>query len=150
MATSPIRKSTEQEASKIGNKAGGKKKARPKASASRQSSSKPATADRPRPGKARDATSENDTAEAGGGETKKKKSAARRNRAKGISRKELVERALEKLKAKLDSTEEVTPATIGALEKLLKLDREILEEKEMPQEIRVLWEEINGESSEDQ
>jgi len=60
-----------------------------------------------------------------------------------VSRKELVQKALRKIQRQLDSSEDVTPATIGALEKLLKLDRDILGEGEMPQEIRVLWEETD-------
>ena len=58
-----------------------------------------------------------------------------------ISRQALIERAFQKLKERLDSKDDMTPAMIGALEKLLKLDRDVLDETEMPQEIRVLWEE---------
>jgi hypothetical protein len=70
--------------------------------------------------------------------------------AKKISRQDLIERAFQKVKDRLDSKDDVTPATIGALEKLLKLDRDILEESEMPQEIRVLWEETDDDPEQDQ
>ena len=60
-----------------------------------------------------------------------------------ISRKELLAKAFEKVRARLESDEVVTPALIGAMEKLFKMDREIVQENEMPHEIRVLWDETN-------
>lgn len=60
-----------------------------------------------------------------------------------ISRKELLAKAFEKVRARLESSEGVTPALIGAMEKLFKMDREIVQENEMPHEIRVLWDETN-------
>jgi hypothetical protein len=67
-----------------------------------------------------------------------------------ISRQALIERAFEKLKERLDSKDAMTPAMIGVLEKLLKLDRDVLDETEMPQEIRVLWEETDDDPEQDQ
>jgi hypothetical protein len=67
-----------------------------------------------------------------------------------ISRQALIERAFEKLKERLDSKDAMTPAMIGVLEKLLKLDRDVLDETEMPQEIRVLWEERDDDPEQDQ
>jgi len=69
---------------------------------------------------------------------------------KKISRQALIERAFQKLKERLDSKDDMTPAMIGALEKLLKLDRDVLDETEMPQEIRVLWEERDDDPERDQ
>jgi len=66
-----------------------------------------------------------------------------------LSRKDVVQRALRKVQQQLESEEEVKPATIGALEKLLRLDRDILKETEMPQEIRVLWEETDEDPEQD-
>lgn len=60
-----------------------------------------------------------------------------------ISRKELLAKAFEKVRVRLESAEGVTPALIGAMEKLFKMDREIVQENEMPHEIRVLWDETN-------
>lgn len=60
-----------------------------------------------------------------------------------ISRKELLAKAFEKVRVRLESSEAVTPALIGAMEKLFKMDREIVQENEMPHEIRVLWDETN-------
>jgi hypothetical protein len=60
-----------------------------------------------------------------------------------ISRKELLAKAFEKVRLRLESSEAVTPALIGAMEKLFKMDREIVQENEMPHEIRVLWDETN-------
>lgn len=60
-----------------------------------------------------------------------------------ISRKELLAKAFEKVRLRLESDEAVTPALIGAMEKLFKMDREIVQENEMPHEIRVLWDETN-------
>jgi hypothetical protein len=80
---------------------------------------------------------------ASGAEAAEKHADTETGKVKKISRQELIERAFQKVKERLDSNDAVTPATIGALEKLLKLDRDILEENEMPQEIRVLWEETD-------
>lgn len=60
-----------------------------------------------------------------------------------ISRKDLLAKAFEKVRVRLESSEAVTPALIGAMEKLFKMDREIVQENEMPHEIRVLWDETN-------
>lgn len=60
-----------------------------------------------------------------------------------ISRKELLAKAFEKVRVRLESSEAVTPALIGAMEKLFKMDREIVQENDMPHEIRVLWDETN-------
>jgi hypothetical protein len=60
-----------------------------------------------------------------------------------ISRKELLAKTFEKVRLRLESSEAVTPALIGAMEKLFKMDREIVHENEMPHEIRVLWDETN-------
>ena len=60
-----------------------------------------------------------------------------------ISRKELLAKAFEKVRLRLESAEAVTPALIGAMEKLFKMDLEIVQENEMPHEIRVLWDETN-------
>jgi hypothetical protein len=66
-----------------------------------------------------------------------------REKVAAISRKELLAKAFEKVRARLESAEQVTPALIGAMEKLFKMDREIVHENEMPHEIRVLWDETN-------
>jgi hypothetical protein len=60
-----------------------------------------------------------------------------------VSRKQLLAKAFEKVRLRLESDEAVTPALIGAMEKLFKMDREIVQENEMPHEIRVLWDETN-------
>lgn len=68
--------------------------------------------------------------------------------AKPISRKELLEGALERVRKELDSDGALKTGVIGNLVQLLKLERELVDEDNVPHEIRVLWEEINGESSE--
>lgn len=77
----------------------------------------------------------------------KASTAKSRHRGKAPSERQLVERALRQVKKQLDTEDDLQPSTIGVLEKLLKMHRDLVEEEEMPQEIRVLWQEINGESS---
>jgi len=86
------------------------------------------------------------TSKARGGKTE----AGRKSKGKGpgkASRRKLLESALERVRRKLESEEEPTHSTIGNLVQLLKLDRDWTDDDETPHEIRVLWQETNGESS---
>ncbi len=116
------------------------------ASKSKAAAEKPALSEEEKPAAA---ATEETAAPASGAEAAEKHADKESGEVKKISRQDLIERAFQKVKERLDSTDAVTPATIGALEKLLKLDRDILEEAEMPQEIRVLWDE-SGEDAIDQ
>ena len=84
-------------------------------------------------------------------DARKRRGASVRKRSAGTeterkSRRELVDRVFARIEEKLDSDEVLSQATIGSLVQLLKLEREIIEE-EPPHEIRVVWQDKNGESS---
>ena len=66
---------------------------------------------------------------------------------KKISRKDLLEKAIERVKEKLDKDKDLSPGIIGNLVQLLKLDRDLVDDEEVVKEIRVLWEEMNGDST---
>ena len=68
---------------------------------------------------------------------------------KKISRKDLLEKAIERVKEKLDKDTDLSSGVIGNLVQLLKLDRDLVDEQEVVKEIRVLWEEINGNSTDE-
>ena len=66
---------------------------------------------------------------------------------KKISRKDLLEKAIERVKEKLDKDKDLSPGIIGNVVQLLKLDRDLVDDEEVVKEIRVLWEEMNGDST---
>ena len=66
-----------------------------------------------------------------------------------ISRKDLLEKAIARVKEKLDNEKDLSPGIIGNVVQLLKLDRDLVDEQEVVKEIRVLWEEINGDSTDE-
>ena len=74
-----------------------------------------------------------------GGEGEKKK----------ISRKDLLEKAIARVKEKLDNEKDLSPGIIGNVVQLLKLDRDLVDDEEVVKEIRVLWEEINGDTTDE-
>ena len=72
------------------------------------------------------------------------------NEATPISRKELLERALQIIAADLNLEGGQRPTnTIGSLVQLLKLDRSFREDEEQPHEIRVVWQEKRNETIDD-
>ena len=68
---------------------------------------------------------------------------------KKISRKDLLEKAIQRVKEKLDHEKDLSPGIIGNVVQLLKLDRDLFDEEEVVKEIRVLWEEINGDTTDE-
>ena len=66
---------------------------------------------------------------------------------KKISRKDLLEKAIARVKEKLDNEKDLSPGIIGNLVQLLKLDRDLVDNEEVVKEIRILWEEMNGDST---
>ena len=68
---------------------------------------------------------------------------------KKISRKDPLEKAIERVKEKLDKDTDLSSGVIGNLVQLLKLDRDLVDEQEVVKEIRVLWEEINGDTTDE-
>ncbi len=58
-----------------------------------------------------------------------------------------MEKAIERVKEKLDKDKDLSPGIIGNLVQLLKLDRDLVDDEEVVKEIRVLWEEMNGDST---
>jgi hypothetical protein len=97
------------------------------------------------------ASPSSDTAEGAG---PRKRAAAkpkrRTKRRKRKTREELIETALERIRKQLgNESKELTPAVVGMIEKLLKLDRELIHRDDIPQEIRVLWQETDEESPTD-
>ena len=53
------------------------------------------------------------------------------------------------MKEKLDHEKDLSPGIIGNVVQLLKLDRDLFDEEEVVKEIRVLWEEINGDTTDE-
>ena len=68
---------------------------------------------------------------------------------KKISRKDLLEKAIQRVKDKLDKDKDLSPGIIGNVVQLLKLDRDLVDDEEVVKEIRVLWEEINGDTTDE-
>ena len=66
-----------------------------------------------------------------------------------ISRKDLLEKAIARVKEKLDNEKDLSPGIIGNVVQLLKLDRDLVDDEEVVKEIRVLWEEINGDTTDE-
>ena len=67
---------------------------------------------------------------------------------RAATRKELIQTAFEKVVELLQTDGNVSQATINSLVQLLKLERELIEQ-EPPHEIRVVWQETDGEFSSD-
>ena len=63
--------------------------------------------------------------------------------------KDLLEKAIQRVKEKLDNEKDLSPGIIGNVVQLLKLDRDLFDEEEVVKEIRVLWEEINGDTTDE-
>ncbi len=68
---------------------------------------------------------------------------------KKISRKDLLEKAIERVKEKLDRDRDLSPGVIGNVVQLLKLNRDLVDDEEVVKEIRVLWEEINEDTTDE-
>ena len=66
-----------------------------------------------------------------------------------ISRKDLLEKAIARVKEKLDNEKDLSSGTIGNVVQLLKLDRDLVNDEDVVKEIRVLWEEINGDTTDE-
>ena len=61
----------------------------------------------------------------------------------------MLEKAIQRVKEKLDHEKDLSPGIIGNVVQLLKLDRDLFDEEEVWKEIRVLWEEINGDTTDE-
>jgi hypothetical protein len=78
------------------------------------------------------------------------KSGTQENDHSGVSRKDLLEKALAIIAEDLNLTGDERPSnTIANLVQLLKLDRLFKEDEEQPHEIRVVWQEKSDETFDD-
>ena len=68
---------------------------------------------------------------------------------KKISRKDLLEKTIKRVTEKLDRDRDLSPGLIGNVVQLLKLDWDLVNDGESVKETRVLWEEINGDATDE-
>ena len=66
-----------------------------------------------------------------------------------VSRRDLLDKALRAVEDQLNSEKKPSTATIGNLVRLIKLDRDLGKDEDVPQEITVLWEETEEEEDEE-